>query len=262
MRSLNRTLCTAMLLVSAVRGLSESPQSHLTFDVAAIHPSKPGQRGGGIKPIPNGNGYIAQNMTVKQMMSVIYRVPARQITGGPDWFGSLQFDIEAKTERSYNLDDLHTMFKNLLADRFGLKFHEKVKNGPVYALVVSKSGVKMKPDGKVGDLKVPIVPVGPGEFVGTKVPLEYLCWFLGLQVQADSRPVIDETGLNEVYDFTLRFAPELPPDPNLAGDIPPELRKLPALREAVEEQLGLRLEPAKGPIHYYVIDQVQMPSEN
>ncbi len=252
----------ACLLLAAASMHCQAPQSKLTFDVAAIHPSQPGVRGGMVKPLPNGTGYLVENMTVKTMMSVMYRIPARQITGGPDWFSTEPFDVQARADQSYSLDDLHTMFKNLLADRFGLKFHIETKEGPVYELIVDKAGVKMKAVGAAGDLNIPILPTGPGQFAGTKVPMPYLCWFLGQQVQGDSRPVIDKTGLTQDYDFTLKFAPELPPGAVFSDNTPPEIRNLPVLRDALEEQLGLKLVPAKGPVEYYVIDHVSMPSEN
>jgi uncharacterized protein (TIGR03435 family) len=132
----------------------QGQQPRLTFDVAAIHLSKPAVRGGGIKPLPNGTGYIVQNMTVKSMITVIYRIPPGRIQGGPDWFSTVAFDLEAKADRAYGLDDLHTMFKNLLADRFGLKFHTETKQGPVYELMIDRSGVKMKADGDVGNLNI------------------------------------------------------------------------------------------------------------
>lgn len=239
----------------------QGQQSRLTFDVAAIHPSNPGGVGGGIKPLPNGTGYIVQNMTVKSMMTVIYRISAGRIQGGHDWFGTAAFDLEAKADRAYGLDDLHTMFKNMLADRFGLKFHTETKQGPVYDLMVDKSGVKMKPDGDLGNLNIPITPNGPAEFVGTKVPLSYLCWFLEQQMQSDQRPVIDKTGLTQVYDFTLAFMPELPPGVSTEA-LPPEIQNRPRIQDALVEQLGLRLESAKGPVESYVIDHVEKPSEN
>ena len=241
------------------QGQGQPPR--LTFDVAAIHPTAPGVRTGGIKPLPNGTGYIAQNMTVKSMMTVMYRIPARQIIGGPDWFDTARFDVEAKGDRTYGLEDLHTMFKNLLADRFGLKFHTETKQGPVYELIVDKSGVKMKADGDVGNLNIPIISTGPAEFVGTKVPISYLCWFLGGQLRSDPRPVIDKTGLTKVYDFTLNFLPDLPPGVTIDA-LPPEMQNRPAIKDAVQEQLGLRLESAKGPVESYVIDHVEQPSAN
>ncbi len=250
-----------ILLASASGAHGQTPQPRLTFDVIAIHPSQPGQLGGRIQPLPNGTGYMAQNFTVKFMMSVIYRIPARQITGGPDWFSTVPFDVEARADREYNSDDLHTMFKNLLADRFGLRFHTETKQGAVYEMVVDKAGLKMQADGSGGTLQIPIMPRGAGEFVGHKVPMEYLCWFLGQQFRGDPRPVIDKTGLTGLYDFTLEFMPDLPPGVS-RSDASPEIQNKPEILEAVQEQLGLRLVPAKGPVPEYVIDKAEQPSAN
>ena len=122
-----------------------------------------------IRPYPGGDGYTVQNMRVKDMISVIYRVPGRQIMGAPDWLSSERFDIEAKADRAYSLDDLHEMFRNMLADRFNLKTHKEIKEGPVYELTISKSELTMKPDGLGQDVKIPILP-GPKGFTGTNVP--------------------------------------------------------------------------------------------
>jgi uncharacterized protein (TIGR03435 family) len=139
--------------------------------------------------------------------------------------------------------------------------HKETREGPVYALTVDKSGVKMKPDGVGQDLKIPITFGKPGEFIGTKVPMQYLCFWLGQQLQSDGRPVINKTGLDKSYDFTLTFAPELPPNAP-RENLPPEIQNLPSIFDALKEQLGLRLEPQKGPIEYYVIDHVDRPSPN
>jgi uncharacterized protein (TIGR03435 family) len=245
----------------AARPHDQGQQPRLKFDVAAIHRSKSGARGGWIKPPPNGTGYMVENMTVKSMMTAIYRIPPGRIHGDPDWFSTSAFDLEAKADRAYGLDDLHTMFKNLLADRFGLKFHIETKPGPVYELMVDNSGVKMKADGDAGNLNIPIIPSGPAGFIGTKVPIAYLCWFLGQQMQSDPRPVIDKTGLTQAYDFTLDFLPELPPGVSIDA-LPPEIENRPTIQDALQQQLGLRLESAKGPVENYVIDHVNQPSEN
>ncbi|MFZ0304200.1 MAG: TIGR03435 family protein [Terracidiphilus sp.] len=241
---------------------SQDTQPRLTFDVVAIHPSLPDATGGVVKPLPNGTGYTVQNMTAKTMMATMYRIPARQIEGGPDWFGSDRFDVEARADRgSYSIDELHTMFKDLLKDRFGLEAHVDTREGPVYILTVARGGTKMKADGSKAGLSIPMMPTGPGRWTGTKVPMEYLCWFLGQISPDDMRPVIDRTGLKDVYDFELSFTPEQPPGVSPDG-LPPELRNLPVLRDALEEQLGLVLKPAKGPVKYYVIDHVDKPSAN
>jgi uncharacterized protein (TIGR03435 family) len=234
----------------------------LAFDVAAIHPARPDEVGGMLKPLPNGTGYTVENMTAKLMMAAMYRIPERQIEGGPEWFGTERFDVEARADRGgYSIDELHTMFKNLLKDRFGLTVHVEAREGAVYILTVDRGGVKMKDDGQVGDLNIPMTRRGPGEWVGRKVPMQYLCWFLGQVSPNDMRPVIDETGLKDFYDFELVYGPDLPPGA-VADSLSPEMRSRPALREALEEQLGLELKPAKGPIDYYVIDQVHEPTAN
>jgi uncharacterized protein (TIGR03435 family) len=138
--TLSRLLITVVL--AAVAAPLESRQveahsapedpSHLTFEVATIKPSEPGLQFGMIKPLPGGDGYTAQNMTVKTMISLMYRVPGRQVIGGPDWLSSDRFDVEAKADRAYSVDELHEMFRNLLAERLNLKLHQDLKEGPVY----------------------------------------------------------------------------------------------------------------------------------
>lgn len=245
----------------AIAARAQSHPSRLTFDVAAIHPTPAGSDRGIIKPLPGGNGYVVENMTVKTMMSTVYRIPARQIIGGPDWFSTATFNVEAKSDGTFDLEQLHTMFKNLLADRFGVKFHTETKEGAIYVLTIDKSGSKMKADGNVSDLNIPIVRTTPAKWIGTKVSMQYLCMFIGQQLRYDPRPIVDQTGLHQVYDFTLEFAPELPPGLT-KEDLLPELQNMPTITEAIRDQLGLRLEPHKGPVTEYVIDQAQKPSEN
>jgi uncharacterized protein (TIGR03435 family) len=254
-------LAAAFSLLLSLFALAQDKPARLTFDVASIKLSAPDQQSGGIKPLPGGNGYIAQNMPVKLMISLMYRVPMRQIKDGPDWLDSERYDIEARADGSYGIDDLHTMFQNLLADRFDFKFHKESHEGNVYALTIDKSGLKMKEDGTGQDLKIPIT-FGPNfETIGNRVPMPYLCWFLGQQLQNDQRPVIDRTGLQKTYDFTLKFAPLLAPGASKDG-LPPELQELPSIFDALKDQLGLKLEPTRGPVDYYIIDQIDKPSPN
>lgn len=248
------TAAAGLMLVPVARGQDNTTQP--VFDVASIRLSQPGLRGGSIKPLPGGSGYTAQNIPVKLMISLMYKVPMRQIEGGPDWLNTDNYDIEARTDHPSNIDDLHTMFENLLADRFRLKFHKEIKEGPVYALVVDKSGLKMKIDGTGQDLKIPINYGKENEAIGTRVPMRYLCWWIGQQLRRDDRPVIDETGLKDSYDFTLRFAPEVPPD------VPKENLDLPSIFDGLRDQLGLRLVAKNGPVESYVIDHIERPSEN
>jgi uncharacterized protein (TIGR03435 family) len=247
----------------AIMSYSASAQapSRLTFEVASIKLAKPGTRGGGIKALPGGQEYTAQNVPIRLIMSLMYKVPIRQITGGQGWLDTDGYDIEAKADHSYSLDDLHVMFQNLLADKFHLKFHKEIKEGPVYALMVDKSGTKLKLNEGPQDYKIPIEQGRDGVAIGTRVPMEYFCWWLGQILQLDQRPVINRTGLDKNYDFTLAFAPELPPNfPK--ENLPPGLLDRPTIFDALKQQLGLRLEATKGPVEILVIDHVERPDEN
>ncbi len=253
-------LAAAAFVVAAPLVAQDKP-ARLTFEVASVKPSPPGGRGGGIRAQPGGQRYSAQNVPVKLMISLMYKVPMRQITGGPAWIESDPFDIDAKADHSYSLDDLHIMFQNLLADRFKLKFHKEYKEGAVYTLSVDKSGSKMKVNDTPEPFDIPIKGSKDGVTLGTRVPMQYFCWWLGQILQRDGRPVIDKTGLTGNYDFTLSFVPDLPPDfPK--ENLPPGFLDRPSLFDALREQLGLRLQPAKGPVEYFVIDSAEKPSEN
>jgi uncharacterized protein (TIGR03435 family) len=251
----------AMVLVALTMAHAQTPPTRLTFDVATIRPSPALDRNGGIKALPGGDGYTAQNIPVKLMISLMYRVPMRQITGGPEWLDTDRYNVEARADRAYSIDDLHVMYQNLLADRFHLKFHKETKEGNVYALMLDTPGSKMKPNGGPQDFNIPITFAADGSIIGRRVPIPYLCWWLGQQLQDTGRPVIDLTGLTGNYDFTLTFAPELPPDASRDNQSP-EQRDRPTLIEAVKPQLGLKLQQQKGPIDYYVIDHIDRPSDN
>ena len=251
-RAATACLCCSTLSAQTAR---------LTFEVASIKPAKPGARGGGVKALPGGQEYTAQNVPVKLIISLMYKVPLRQISGGPDWINNELYDIEAKADHSYNLDDLHTMFQNLLADEFHLKFHKEIKEGPVYALLIDKSGSKMKANETAQDFKIPIERSRDGIVIGTRVPIDYFCWWLSQTLQRDERPVINRTGLDKNYDFTLAFTPDLPPDfPR--DSLPPGLLDRPTIFDALKQQLGLRLDAQKGPIEYFVVDHAERPAAN
>ncbi len=253
-------LPNALAAVCLMLHAQEKPR-RLTFEVASIKPVKPGTRGGGIKPKPSGQGYIAAGVPVRLMINLMYKVPLKQITGGPAWLDTDLWDIEAKADRSYNLDDLHTMFQNLLSDEFKLKFHKEAREGQVFALIVDKSGLKMKVNESPQDYEIPIRGGKDGVTIGKRVPIQYLCYWLAQILRDDGRPVIDKTGLDKNYDFTLSFLQELPPN-ILKENLPPAFLDRPFIFAALREQLGLKLDPRKGPVEFYVIDHVEKPASN
>jgi uncharacterized protein (TIGR03435 family) len=253
-------LAVGLLNAPAVRAQS-TPASTLRFEVATIKLAKADEQGAGIKPSAGGERYEAIKVPLKLIISLMYKVPMHQISGGPSWIDSDFYDIEAKADHSYNIDDLHTMFQNLLVDRFQLKFHKETKEGPVYALVIDKSGSKMKVNESAQEFKWTISGNPAGGVIGTREPMDHFSWWLSTMVFRNERPVIDKTGLKGFYDFKLAFAPELPPGID-ASKVPPGMMDNPPIFEALKEQLGLRLESQKGPVEYFVIDHVERPSAN
>ena len=213
-----------------------------------------------MRALPGGERYTAGDASLKLLISLMYKIPARQIAAGPAWLDTDGYDIEASAGSPRSLDDLHVMFRNLLADRFQLKLHREVRQGPVYALSVDKSGQKMKLNESADTFDFPITRGLDGVVIGSRVPMEYFCWWLSQLLGRDERPVIDRTGLGKNYDFTLSFAPQLPPDfPR--ERVPARILARPSIFDALREQLGLELAAQEGPVEYLVIDHVERPAE-
>ena len=250
---------SALIAVFSAHG--QNSPVRLVYDVASVKASEPGAPDGEVDPLPGGTGYNAVRISVKDMLSVMYRLPGRQVIGGPAWMSTEKFDVLARADRSYSIDDLHLMFQNLLADRFNLKLHRQIKTGPVYVLTVAPSGLKMTPVNAGKDRHSPITSGPNDEAIGSRVPMNYLCFWLGQNLQNDQRPVIDRTGLTGTYDFKLTFRPQLPPDVSTEA-MSPETQNLPSIFAALKDQLGLELVPQKGPVETLVIDHVEKPSAN
>lgn len=259
----NLTLCVLLVVASAISGKTPVPshdQPRIAFDVASIRQSSPTQHG--FQSIhARADGYTATYLPVKMMIAFLYRIPARQIVGGPRWIEDDRYDVEAKSEKKHTVDDLNTMYQNLLVERFHLKFHIETREANAYVLSVDKSGSKLKVSDELPSYDLPINFSGVGVMSGVRVPMPYFCWMLGQLLQGDERPVVDETGLRGFYDFHLSYLPQgLAPE--VLSQLPAEALDRPSLFEAVKQQLGLRLTARKGPVQYFVIDHIDRPTEN
>ncbi|MGA7238917.1 MAG: TIGR03435 family protein [Bryobacteraceae bacterium] len=258
------TAIMASALLGALAFAQEPPADpNLKFEVATMKTSPPGQeRTGpcGIRPQPGGQSYSADCMSLKGFLTVIYRIKPDQVTGGPAWADSDRFEMRGKAEKSSSADELHVMLRNLLLERFKLQYHFEKKELPIYALTVDKGGPKLTPHEakNAGD---PWIDQTQAQFlhmkmVATFCPLEYLAFRLG---QMMDRPVVDMTGLKGGYDFTLEFTRELPPNIPETAQIngsPIDTSGL-TVYEAVQKQLGLKLERQKGPAPILVIDRAE-----
>src|ERR1700742_216012 len=93
-----------LILVSVAHG--QKTPGRLEFEVASIRPSTANTPNGGIKALPGGREYTSRNVPIKLIISLMYKVPIRQIEGGPDWLANDRYDIEAKADHGYSVDDL------------------------------------------------------------------------------------------------------------------------------------------------------------
>jgi uncharacterized protein (TIGR03435 family) len=155
-----------------------------------------------------------------------------------------------------------------------MKYHNEMRSIPVLVLVVAKGGAKLasaSPDesypkgarGPDGSARGAMVFNGPGQVAGQAVPVSSLIQMLTQQHLG--RTIIDGTGLTGIYDFALRWDPEEGMSPSTGGSIPgasPADASAPSIFSALQEQLGLKLEPRKSPAPVLVIDQIERPSVN
>jgi uncharacterized protein (TIGR03435 family) len=215
-----------------------------------------------------------------------------KISGGPAWVNSDRYQINAKAKGDPGTGVMNgPMLQALLEDRFKLKIHRETREVPVYELTVAKGGPKLQPykEGSCTARTLPPAPLTPGQKFCGPSPLirkgpnltqEFhgvsLYEFSKLLDGTMDRPVINKTVVAGKFDFQLEFAPEeeimpgstrigpLPggPDAGVAPPVPASDLGGPSIFTAVQEQLGLKLQAAKGPGEFLVIDSVERPSDN
>jgi bla regulator protein BlaR1 len=232
------------------------------FEVASIKPSAPTGPMNRVRvQIAPGGRLDASNITVKFLIQQAYNVKDFQISGGPGWINSERYDLVAKADGDVGrMDQIRPLIQKLLADRFQLTIHRDTKELPIYALVVGKSGSKLKESAANGP--GPQIRMGRGLIDGQGMGMEMLANQLS---NAIGRTVLDKTGLTGQYDIKLEFTPEDGPGHG-PGDgpeaAPPPDAAAPSVFTAVQEQLGLKLESSKGPVQIIIIDRVEKPTEN
>lgn len=243
------------------------------FEVASVKPNRSGDSGRFIRP---STGRLSiTNMTLKNLLTIAYGVRDFQISGGPTWIDSDHYDIEAKPASNVAPKQMEgPMLQALLEDRFMLRIHRETKELPVYVLTVGKNGFNIPPASE--NNCVPFDPSNPPlPSARSRNPSE-MCGFLGLgrgslnakQVSMEAiaialsqllgRTVVDKTGITGEIDGHLTFAPEQAADPTL----PPSDATSPSIFTAIQEQLGLKLDSAKGPVEVLVVDHAERPTEN
>jgi uncharacterized protein (TIGR03435 family) len=269
----------------------------LTFEVASVKPSAPGWEKGGVYfgPARGGPGTPDPAQITwtyarfRDLLMTAYDVKTYQLTG-PAWLDTERYDIVAKVPAGATKEQVIVMWQSLLAERFGVKVHHEPKEFQVEELVIAKGGSKLKETGEDVTAPSPGPPnfkngvlTGPGmvttimmggnsrgsaRAIAKGQPLSKLTAMLTAQM---NRPVLDKTGLNGLYDFTLEFtidvgalplppgAPAPPPPPPGAAASDPGAD----IAAAIQQQLGLRLVGGRANLDIVVIDKAEkIPTEN
>lgn len=259
------------------------------FDVATIREDRNSAPSHINFPLSDDDSYVpthgymqASGLPLVAYIQFAYRMNPLQVVAFqkqlPYWAVSARYDIVARVEGDPGKDDMRQMVRALLASRFKLQLHTAITTADVYELKLvhpGKIGPSLhlhaaddpeckynQPDGFVGPCStIRIDMQDPNtltlRMTGRNVTLDHLLFYATTQV---GRPVLNRTGLTGRYDFTLAYASVRRTPDDLDIDAPEPLG--PSFQDAVHDQLGLKLVPAKGPVTTYVIDHVQRPSEN
>lgn len=244
----------------------------LTFDVATIRPAPPPDANFhlSISSPPRSSRFEATNFPVKALLQIAYGFDS-PVVDAPEWISTTLYNIQARSDEAADARlakltgnevrlEKRNAIRVLLADRLGLKTHLETRNTAVYYLVVAKGGSKLQPVPPPPAGEVPATPPAVNieahgsqhglEFVASNAPVRAITGSLSAMVEA---PVIDKTGLNGIYNFTLQFGREWSErDPD----------SWPEIFTAVQEQLGLKLESGHEIVPNIVVDHITKPTEN
>lgn len=234
-----------------------------SFEVATIKPSKSGAPG--LEALTfNGRNFAARNSSLVDLIAFAYEVQARQIIGAPEWVERDRYDIAAVPVEAGTPTDqqLKLMIRKLLAERFKLTFHHDKRELSVYALAVGKDGYKLSRSqsqgtqdditqiASAGGLTLNMVDATVSDFAGY------------LQMLVLDRPVVDQTGIEGRFDFQCTFTPNNSQFGGRPPQLPPPTNSSPGLFEAIQQQLGMKLDAAKIPVDVIAIDHVENPLPN
>ena len=258
---MRRTIPAAgLILFTSLAAFGQTAAARPAFEVASIRPSqtRAGVDGGGREIIEVSPGSLTmRNVRLASCLKWAYLVQDYQISG-PGWLNTERFDIVAKAASPAPDNELRLMLQALLAERFKLALHRQTKDLAAYALTVGKNGHKLHPS--EGDGPTSLKPNGR---IGATAKNAAIAEMAALLSQPLRVPVVDMTGLQGKFDFTVDMSPYITDEllKRQPGDAPPDVISIAML--ALQEQLGLKLEPRKLPIETLVIDSMEKaPTEN
>jgi uncharacterized protein (TIGR03435 family) len=270
---------------------STPAEPKLKFEVASVRLNTSGSNQVSMGRQPGGR-FTAVNMPLGLLIRSAYRLQESQLVGAPDWVATERYDIVAKADGEFeppvpggDLAPHQLMLQSLLEERFKLKPRREIRQLPIYALVLAqkngKFGAALKPSAvdcqalaaarKQG--AAPPAPPTPGAppqcgthmgfgRISGGMPMTSLARLLSDVVQ---RSVVDSTDLSGYFDLELSWTPDQLPSrpPGTPADQPFRMNGVeidpngPSIFTAIQEQLGLKLESARGPVEVLVIDHIE-----
>jgi len=263
-------ICVVVLLCGLGDGLTAQTPSGPSFDVVSIKPTR--SDSGGQVGTPPGGRWQMVNMPIQSLILSAYQTKTFELVGAPPWVSNERYDVVAKANAEPTPQEFQGMLRSLLVERFNFRGHYETLDRDVYALVLANK------DGKLGsELRRSAIdcaaffaakPVQglPRAVASNGVPA---CFYSNSGTRIVSggatmeslaasmsgpgigRIVIDKTGLPGYYEFTLRFTP-----PGAASPTD----NAPSIFTALQEQLGLKLEPQRVPMELLVVDHIDRPS--
>jgi uncharacterized protein (TIGR03435 family) len=228
--------------------LAQAPPA---FDAASVKRNSEGGPRSGVGIQPGGHVTIT-NQTLRQIIRNAFGSSDIEVVGGPDWIGTDRWDIVATAGTGDADPPWRAMLKSLLMERFRLDAHVESRERPIYALTVARSDRTLGPNIRPSKSDTFCTDAGScgtarlsgnaeaGTINSTDRAMAGLAQSL---TQFAERRVIDRTGLDGHYDFELKWSDT-------------------SVFTALQEQLGLKLQPATGPVDVVVVDRVERPTEN
>jgi bla regulator protein BlaR1 len=235
----------------------------IKVDRTAAQPQLPGSQSNALGPECQGSRFIATATMLTRVIYWAYDIQGPNLSGWPAWaqYGSRDawYDIEARAAKPLDVAQCREMARALLADRFQLVVRRETRELPVYALLVGKNGPKIRevsdPSDSAHAGAINGVRISPDTGKAEPWSMQTLAKALNLTaMRAANRQVVDHTGLPGVYEFNLVY--------DEFADLPSGPHNLPEMGAAVEEQLGLKLEPRKEPVETWVVVRLEKPTEN
>ncbi len=251
----------ALLALLAPPGQSQVSPSAPHFDATDVHASAPALNpftyasGGFLR----GNRYDLHKATLLDLIRIAYQIAPENIAGGPNWLEFDRFDVAGRAPADSSPETLRRMLQTLLAERFQLIVHNDIRPMPAYILALGKTKPKLSQAVGTGDPECRMVGANEGAAVVTFSCRNTSMASLATRLRISAgdylkEPVIDNTGLDGIWDFTLRWTPRARALPDGAARI--------TISDAVDRDLGLSLTLHDAPAPVLVIDRAEKPTPN